>query len=152
MNYWLMSAFYSKKIEKDTSVPFLHAISLAKADVCRKLKFDESFFAREETDFYLRAVGQGLKVVLCPHTFCVHLPRDKGKGGGWRVGVLRYQSLATKNNNALVDRHYKTLKSWGMKGNKLTFKFLHLLNRVRIVYKYFRDSVDCKNTQIKRAV
>ena len=86
INPWLMSGAYGKKIPGDTPVPFLHAISLVKAGLCRKLLFDERFFAREETDFYLRAVAQQHKVILCPHTYCVHLPRDNSKGGGWRVG------------------------------------------------------------------
>ena len=142
VNYWLMSGFYLKNVPDHQEMPFLHAISLVKSAVCKKIKFDTSFFAREETDFYLRAIKEGFRVVFCPHTICVHLPRDMGKeGGGWRVGVLKYQYLATKNNNMLVDRHYDILKQWGMKGNKMTFKLLHLLNRIRIVYLYFRFSI-----------
>ena len=121
-------------------MPFLHAISLAKASVCKQIRFDPAFFAREETDFYLRAVTAGYQVVYCPHTTCIHLARDTGGGGGWRVGLLNYQLLATRNNNMLVDRHYDVLKKWGMKGSRATFKFLHLINRIRIVYLYFRHS------------
>jgi len=140
INYWIMSGYYAKRLPGDVEMPFLHAIALVKADVCKRIRFDPAFFAREETDFYLRAVTAGYRVVFCPHTTCIHLPRDTGRGGGWRVGVLNYQLLATKNNNMLVDRHYKVLKNWGMKGNRATFKLLHLINRIRIVYLYFRYS------------
>ena len=141
INYWLMSGKYSIQISKPHQMPFLHAISLGKANVCRQIRFDEAFFAREETDFYLRACKAGFKVMFCPHTICVHLQRDRERGGGWRVGVLKYQYLAIKNNNMIVDRHYALLKKWGMKGNKITFKLLHLINRMRILYLYFRFSV-----------
>ncbi len=140
VNYWLMSIVYSKRIDDHAEVSHLHAISLMKATVARSIRWDPAFFAREETDFYLRAARAGCKIVLCPHTVCVHLPRDKGKGGGWSVGLLRYQYLATKNNNMLIERHYEFLKQWGMKGNKLTFKVLHLLNRLRIMYLFYRFS------------
>lgn len=140
INYWLMSAVYSKKISNHQHVPFLHAISLVKKSVFQAVMFDRSYSMREETDFYLRATEKGFKVVLCPHTLCIHLPRDRGRGGGWKVGLWKYQLLATRNNNMLVDRHYRLLKKWGMKGNRLTFKLLHLLNRVRILYLYYRVS------------
>ena len=141
INYWLMSGDYSINTSKPIQAPFLHAISLGKTEVCRHIRFDEAFFAREETDFYLRASEVGYKMIFCPHTVCVHLQRDREKGGGWRVGILKYQYLATRNNNMLVDRHYNHFRKWGMKGNKITFKLLHLLNRIRIVYLYYRFSV-----------
>jgi glycosyltransferase involved in cell wall biosynthesis/GT2 family glycosyltransferase len=141
INYWMMSGDYSVKTSGPRQMPFLHAISLAKTDVCRRIRFDEAFFAREETDFYLRACKEGFKVMFCPDTYCIHLKRDRGRGGGWRVGPLKYQFLATKNNNMLVDRHYALLKKWGMKGNKFTFKLLHLINRIRILYLYHKLAI-----------
>lgn len=141
MNYWLMSANYSRLASEPQKMPFLHAISLGKAEVCRKILFDEAFFAREETDFYLRASREGFKIMFCPESICVHLQRDREGGGGWRVGVWKYQYLATINNNKLVDRHLSILKKWGMKGNKFTFKLLHLINRVRILFIYYRFSL-----------
>ncbi len=141
MNYWLMSGNYSIKLSGPQQMPFLHAVSLGKAKVCRQIGFDGVFFAREETDFYLRACEEGFKILFYPYTVCVHLQRDREGGGGWRVGVLKYQYLAIKNNNMLIERHYALLKDWGMKGNKITFKFLHFLNRIRILYLYYRFSL-----------
>ena len=141
MNYWLMSANYSRRTSEPQPMPFLHAISLGKADVCKKIRFDPAFFAREETDFYLRAGEKGHKIMFCPDAVCVHLQRDREGGGGWRVGVWKYQALAAQNNNLLVEKHYPILKEWGMKGNKITFKLLHLLNRIRILYIYYKFSL-----------
>lgn len=59
---------------------------------------------------------------------------------GWSVRVFKYQRSAIKNNNMLVNRHYEYMKKWGMKGNKCTFKLIHFLNRLRILYKYYRFS------------
>jgi len=148
MNRWMMSAHYSKATSEPRNMPFLHAISLGKASVCKKVRFDEAFFAREETDFYLRACSQGYNVFYCPDTFCVHLTRDKERGGGWRVGVLKYQILASRNNNMLVDRHFGILKKWGMKGSRATFKILHAINRLRIIYLYHDSSLRHRRIRI----
>lgn len=140
INYWVMSVLHSVPISKHVMVPFFHSISLGKAEIYKKVLYNPEFVAREETDFYIRAGKEGAKLILCPHTMCFHLPQDKGKGGGWSRGVLKYQSIAIRNNNMLVNRHYEYMKKWGMKGNKVTFKLIHLINRTRILYKYFRYS------------
>lgn len=140
INYWAMSVLHSVPFDEHMDVPFFHSIGLGKAAFYKKVLYNPEFVAREETDFYIRAGKAGAKLVLCPHTMCFHLPQDRGKGGGWSVGAFRYQYIAIKNNNMLVDRHYEYMKKSGMKGNKVTFKLIHFLNRVRILYKYYRFS------------
>lgn len=84
LNPFLMSVCYQKKLDDDVFVPTLHAIALGRTEIFRQgLLFDETFRYREETELYLRAGERGLKIVLCPHTCCFHLPRDRTKGGGW---------------------------------------------------------------------
>lgn len=140
INYWAMSVMHSMPFSEHIELPFFHSIGLGKAEFYKKVLYSPEFVAREETDFYIRAGKEGAKLILCPHTMCFHLPQDKGKGGGWSRGVLKYQNIAIRNNNMLVDRHYDYMKKWGMKGNKITFKLIHLINRARILYKYFRYS------------
>lgn len=140
INYWAMSIMHSVPFSEHVELPFFHSIGLGKAEIYKKVLYNPDFVAREETDFYIRAGKTGAKLILCPHTMCFHLPQDKGKGGVWRVGIFRYQRIAIKNNNMLIDRHYEFMKEWGMKGNKFTFKFIHFLNRLRILYKYYRYS------------
>ncbi len=144
INYWLMSAFYSRPLKENRLVPFLHSIALGRTDVYKKISYDTSYHAREETDFYLRVTESGYRVAFTPFAHCFHLEPDKGRGGGWSMGLLRYQAIAVRNNNSLVERHYDTLKKWGMRGNKFTFKFLHFINRGRIVLKYLRTSISHK--------
>lgn len=140
INYWAMSVLHSVPIHGHREVPFFHSIGLGKAEIYKRVLYNPDFIAREETDFYARAGKAGAKLILCPHAMCFHLPQDKGKGGGWSVGAWRYQWVAIKNNNMLIDRHYEYMKKWGMKGNKFTFKLIHFLNRLRILYKYYRFS------------
>jgi len=140
INYWVISVLNSVPMAEHVQVPFFHALGLGRAEVFKKILYNPDYHAREESDFYIRAGKEGAKLILCPHTMCFHLPQDRGKGGGWSVGVFKFQYLAIKGNNMLVNQHYAFLKKWGMKGNKLTFKFLHLLNRIRIVYLYLRFS------------
>ena len=140
INYWAMSVLHSIPFPRHMEAPFSHALGLGKAKIYKKILFSPDFIAREETDFYIRAGKAGAKLVLCPHTMCFHLPQDKNKGGGWSIGAYKYQYIATRNNNMLINRHYDYMKKWGMKGNKFTFKLIHLLNRARILYKYYRLS------------
>lgn len=141
INYWAMSVLNSIPFQGHMEVPFFHSIGLGKVEIYKNMLYNPDFIAREETDFYARAGKAGAKLILCSHTMCFHLPQDKGRGRGRSIGVLKYQLIAIKNNNMLVDRHYEYMKKWGMKGNKFTFKLIHFLNRLRIVYKYYRFSV-----------
>jgi hypothetical protein len=138
LNRYLMSVCYQKKLETDLAVPTLHSIVLGKTTVFKDLLFDASYRDREETEIALRAGGKGYKIVLCPHTTCFHLPRDRGKGGGWGPSLIRQQRRVMAHNEKLIRTHYPVLKNWGMKGNKWTFRAAHLLNRLRIIYRYYR--------------
>lgn len=138
INYWIMSVNYSKKIEKDTVVPSLHALTLGRAKVYKKIRYDPTSEMREDTDFCIRAGKQGYKSIFCPHTICFHLPRDKRQGGQWKVGVLKRHFHTMEGNVKLINRHYAYFKTRGMKGNPYTFILLQMVNQVRLLYKYFR--------------
>ncbi len=136
MSYWAMAPAYWKPLEKPVEMPFFHAIAVGKAEVYKKILFDPVYkgnSAREETDFYIRAGKQGYKIFLCPRTICFHLTRKRNdRGGTWKVGILKFQYFAIRNNIIMIDRHYDYLKKWGMKGNKFTFKMIHIFNRIRM--------------------
>lgn len=137
IDYWSMSIKFSKKIEKDIVVPHLHALTLGKAEVYKKIRYDSTSIAREDTDFCVRAKKQGYRILFCPHTVCLHLPRDRKKGGQWKSGVLKRLLSNMRGNINLINNHYSYFKREGMKGNNYTFILLHLLNQIRLSYRYF---------------
>lgn len=142
LNPFLMSVCYQKKLDDDVFVPTLHAIALGRTETFQQgLLFDETFRYREETELYLRAGEKGLKIVLCPHTRCFHLPRDRSKGGGWSQHLLSHHLAVMESNKRLLKRYYPVLKAWGMRGNVYTFMALHALNRLRLLYLYFSPVV-----------
>ena len=83
INYRNFRGNFQVKTEKDKIVPFLHACALIKKEVFDHLNYDEKSFkgtyTREETDFYLRALDKGFKIIFCPHAFIFHLPKQKLK-------------------------------------------------------------------------
>lgn len=137
INPFLMSVCYQKKLDDDVFVPTLHAIALGRTETFQQgLLFDETFRYREETELYLRAVEKGLKIVLCPHTLCFHLPRDRSKGGGWSEHLLKHHVAVMESNKRLLRRYYPVLRAWGMRGNGSTFMALHAINRLRLLCLY----------------
>ena len=137
----LMSVCYQKALTGDVHVPTLHAISIGETAWLRRLAYDESFSYREESELCLRACAEGRRLLLCAHTHCVHLARDRGRGGGWGPGRWRHHVLVMRHNARLVRRHESTLKSWGMKGNRWIFLLAHMANRIRLEYQYQRYAV-----------
>lgn len=137
LNPFLMSVCYQKQLDDDVFVPTLHAIALGRTEIFQQgLLFDETFRYREETELYLRAGERGLKIVLCPHTRCFHLPRDRTKGGGWSQHLLSHHLAVMESNKRLLRRYYPVLRAWGMRGNVYTFMTLHAMNRLRLLYLY----------------
>lgn len=138
VDYWSMAIRFSKRIEKDVTVPHLHALTLGKAELYKKIRYDSASIAREDTDFCIRAAKQGYKLLFCPHTICFHLPRDKTKSGQWKSGIFRRLRSNMEGNLSMMNNHYTFLKRAGMRGNRYTYLSLHLINQIRLTYRYFR--------------
>ena len=63
--------------------------------------------------------------------FCVPIPSVCIYQGIKEEGRMESRSFQIsacneKKGNILVERHFGFLKKWGMKGNRLTFKLVHL--------------------------
>jgi len=140
IHYWTISIRFSKKIEKDVTVPHLHALTLGKSEVYKKISYDSSYITREDTDFCIRAGKQGYKVVFCPHTVCFHLPRDRTKGGQWKAGVLKRLFFNMTGNIRLINNHFDYFKRAGLKGNRYTYILLNLINQIKLAYRYYFKS------------
>ncbi|HYO12086.1 MAG TPA: glycosyltransferase family 2 protein [Thermoanaerobaculia bacterium] len=103
----------SAPAEDDLPAPFLHSWTLIRREVFDDVLYDEGYrgnFFREETDFYLRAGRAGHSLSFCPHTYCVHLPREGSiHGGCWADGIWRYKYWALRNNYRFLRRHHADL-------------------------------------------
>jgi GT2 family glycosyltransferase len=102
----------------DINVPFIHACSLIRRDVFDNVQFDEGFRGnafREETDFYLKARKYGHNIYYCPHTLCIHAPRQAYDLGGTRaIGIWNYKFWSVRNNYRFLKNHYYFLKKDGL--------------------------------------
>lgn len=93
--------------------PFLCALALVRTEVARAVRYDDSLRGnawREETDFYLRAVEAGYRVVCTPET-------ASWQAGHWSGGqhprVLPYEFWLLRNNWAFLRRHAAYLRAHG---------------------------------------
>lgn len=137
IHYWSISIRFQKKVERDIPVPHLHALTLGKAEVYKKIRFAATSIAREDTDFCIRASKHGYKIFFCPHTICVHLPRDRKKSGQWKLGVLKRLRLNMKGNFDLINNHFDYFKREGLKGNRYTYILVHLINQIKLGCRYY---------------
>src|SRR5439155_15586899 len=100
--------------------PFLNACGLIRRSVASGLRYDEGIAGnsyREETDFYLRALAAGYRLVYCPHTACYHLPVDRSTdvGGCWSErSRVRRTWFAILNNWRFVRRHRRALSRFAL--------------------------------------
>lgn len=138
LNKWIMQPDFSIMTDMHIPSPFTHAIFLTKTETCKQLYFDTIFNAfRDDVDFCARAGKNGCKIIFCQHTVCYHLYQGKGRGGLWNYNGIKHQIKCLKNNSIWINRHYDYLKSWGLKGNKLTYQMLHAANRLRMLYLFY---------------
>lgn len=93
--------------------PFLCALALVRTEVARQVRYDDTLRGnawREETDFYLRAVAAGHRVVCTPETASWQAGRW---GGGQHPRVLPYEYWLLRNNWAFLRRHAAYLRRHG---------------------------------------
>jgi len=117
---WSLDYRLAVPTDVDVEWPFLNACALMRKGVALGLRYDEGIAGnsyREESDFYLRAVAAGYRLMYCPHTACYHLPVDRSTddGGCWsdRSRVRRTWS-ATRNNWRFVRRHQRVLSRFSL--------------------------------------
>jgi GT2 family glycosyltransferase len=108
----------------DAPAPFLHSWALIRREVFDDVLYDEGYKGncyREETDFYLRAGQRGYRITFCPHTHCVHLPREGSVHGGcWADGIWKYKYWSLRNNHRFLRRHYRDLRARGLVSDSIS--------------------------------
>jgi len=94
--------------------PLLPAPSLVSRALARRLRFDEGYRGnayREETDFFLRALGAGARLVLTPRTFFWEAGRFPG---GQARPRLSAEWWTLRNNWRFLRRHGAWLRDAGL--------------------------------------
>jgi GT2 family glycosyltransferase len=97
----------------DLQTPFLNGIVLARRDVLRTVKYDESLGGhawREETSMFLTATERGFRCVLTPRTAVFQLGQWEG---GQRRARLSYEAWAIRNNWRFLRAHAAILRRLG---------------------------------------
>jgi glycosyltransferase involved in cell wall biosynthesis len=97
----------------DLQTPFLNGIVLARRDVLRTIRYDESLRGtawREETSLFLTATERGFRCVLTPRTASFQLGQWDG---GQRRPRVSYEAWAVRNNWRFLRRHATTLRRMG---------------------------------------
>jgi GT2 family glycosyltransferase len=97
----------------NVETPFLCALALVRREVAAAVRYDETLRGnawREETDFYLRCVEAGYRVVCTPETASWQAGHW---GGGQHPAVLRYEYWLLRNNWRFLRRHAAYLRAYG---------------------------------------
>jgi glycosyltransferase involved in cell wall biosynthesis len=90
-------------------------IMLMRREVLFSVRYDESLGLtsyRDETDFQLKAIAQGFKLLVCPQVMLIDFEHPVDAYGGCRsaTNVLSYELQACKNNWRILRRHSATIK------------------------------------------
>jgi GT2 family glycosyltransferase len=96
----------------DQEQPLLPAPMLARTDIFRKVKYDDSFRGnawREETDFQLRAYETGYKLVYCPHAITFNIVIENDRGGVHSTGQVKRVSWVIRNNWQFINKNREML-------------------------------------------
>ncbi len=124
-------------------------IMLMRRSVLEKVRYDEQLGEnsyRDETDFQLKAMEQGFRLLACPKVYLIDLYRSNDKGGCHTINPVRYEFLCCRNNWRILKRHRGVLQKIGVTVpiQIMQFSFMaeHLLNRLpRLLFYEFRKKM-----------
>jgi glycosyltransferase involved in cell wall biosynthesis len=122
------------RTSSDQEQPLLPAPMLCKADVFRKIRFDDGYENnawREESDLQLSAREHGYKLVFCPHAISFNLEIKNDRGGVHSsVGVKRIKYVV-RNNWRFVNKHRQVIDRDFDAGNLYFYIAKFTVRRVR---------------------
>jgi glycosyltransferase involved in cell wall biosynthesis len=132
-----MKALISQMPDVSFQSAQLPALMLMHRYVLEKVRYDEMLgdnSYREETDFQLKAIKNGFRLLACPKVYLVDFFRLKDKGGCHHSNHLKYELLCCHNNWRILKRHREVLKEIGitMPIQIMHFCFIadHIFNRL----------------------
>lgn len=104
----------------DQEQPLLPSPMLARTQIFRKLRFDDSYRGnawREESDFQFTAYAAGCKLVYCPHTMSFNLTIDNDRGGVHSTAGFKRVLWVVRNNWKFLNKHRELLAKEFQIGN-----------------------------------
>jgi GT2 family glycosyltransferase len=93
---------------EDQEQPLLPAPMLGRADVFRKIRYDDQYRGnayREESDFQLSALEAGYKLVYCPHAMTFNVQPENDRGGVHATWGLRRATWTLRNDWRFLQKH-----------------------------------------------
>lgn len=127
----------------------LSGIMLMRRSVLDNVRYDEQLgdnSYRDETDFQLKAINKGYRLLACPKVYLFDLFRLNDKGGCHTINLAKYEFLCCRNNWRILKRHRKVLEkiqiTVPIQMMQLSFMVEHLLNRLpRGLFFQFRQKL-----------
>jgi glycosyltransferase involved in cell wall biosynthesis len=122
------------RTSSDQEQPLLPAPMLCKADVFRKIKFDDKYENnawREESDFQLAAREHGYKLVFCPHAISFNLEIKNDRGGVHASAGIKRIEYVVRNNWRFVKKHRQVIDRDFDAGNLYLYIAKFAVRRVR---------------------
>jgi GT2 family glycosyltransferase len=115
-NEWLVEHSTQALTADDVETPLLGATMLVRRTLFDAIQYDASFGTssswREESDFQLRALEHGYKLVFCPHAVTFHYSRASQSYGRNRIkGTVVYAYRVYRNNLTFLRRHRAYLRT-----------------------------------------
>jgi glycosyltransferase involved in cell wall biosynthesis len=127
----------------------LSGIMLMCRSVLDNVRYDEQLgdnSYRDETDFQLKAIGKGYRLLACPKVYLIDLFRLNDKGGCHTTNLVKYEFLCCRNNWRILKKHRKVLEkiqiTVPIQMMQLLFMAEHLLSRLpRGIFFQFRQKL-----------
>ncbi|MGJ1215130.1 glycosyltransferase family 2 protein [Sphingobacterium multivorum] len=105
-----LEANFIYSVANPQEVPFVQASALVKASLAKNVMFDSGYLGngyREETDFFVRCIFLGAKIMFNSNAVQINLPRSVSSGGSHASGRLAWYKSTIKNNHRFLK------KNWG---------------------------------------
>jgi len=109
-----IEADFSRLCPGQHEVPFLHSVALMPREVVISVGFDAEYYRgnqyREETDFYVRALARGYRLVWDNDAVCYHHRGGPFEKGGQRCSRLSFLVWTIVNTHLFLVKNRSILK------------------------------------------
>jgi GT2 family glycosyltransferase len=124
VNRQMISVQTGIRTDRDQHQALLPAPMLGDTNIFRKVGFDESYLVngwREESDFQLRALKSGYKLVFCPHAISFNMMIKDDRGGVHYSGKAKRTIWVIRNNWRFVRKHQELIAREFDIGNRYAY-------------------------------